>query len=199
MTTPTEHYFNEITSGTATSILRNEHEAVLSVLDALDKATFRLATSQEVPLEFFDDVLEFLTVFVDKCHHSKEEEVLFPLLGQGGIPVEGGPIGQMLLEHEQGREYIRQMQQGLALLRKNIASGREQMIMGARNYGELLRNHILKENRVLFMMADSLLQSAAQEEVARQFDEIENNKIGAGTHERLHGKIDVMIATANRW
>ncbi len=199
MTVSKEDYFNEIASGAATSILRNEHEAVLAVLDALDKAVNRLVASQEIPFDFFDDVLEFLTVFVDKCHHSKEEEVLFPLLGEGGIPVEGGPIGQMLLEHEQGREYIRQMQQGLTALRRNVVTGRDQLALGARCYSDLLRNHIVKENRVLFVMADSLLQSAAQEEVARQFDEIENNKIGAGPHERLHGKIDQMIARASRW
>jgi hemerythrin-like domain-containing protein len=35
--------------------------------------------------------MEFLTVFVDKCHHGKEEEFLFPALEAAGIAREGGP------------------------------------------------------------------------------------------------------------
>lgn len=196
---PLKQYFNEIESGAATTILRNEHTAVLNVLAALDKAVARLKLEETVPLAFFEDVLEFLTVFVDKCHHSKEEEVLFPLLGEGGIPVQGGPIGQMLIEHEQGREYIREMQRGLASLKEGVPAGSYFLISGAEGYSSLLKSHIMKENQVLFVMADSLLKPAAQEEVVQQFEEIENNKLGAGTHERLHGKIDQLIATAANW
>ncbi len=196
---PQEQFFNKISSGAATNILRNEHEAVLKVLEALDKAVVRLNNEDAVPISFFEDVLEFLTVFVDKCHHSKEEEVLFPLLAQGGIPVEGGPIGQMLLEHEQGREFIREMQRGVGGLKKGVPTGRYLLINGAEGYSKLLKQHIFKENQVLFIMADSLLQPAAQEDLTRQFDEIEHNKIGEGTHERLHGMIDQLIALSADW
>lgn len=196
---PQEQYFNKISSGAATRVLRHEHDAVLGVLEALDKAVARLKEEKDVPLSFFEDVLEFLTVFVDKCHHSKEEEVLFPLLGEGGIPVQGGPIGQMLLEHEQGREYIREMQRGLESLKDGVPAGRYFLVSGAEGYSQLLKAHIMKENKVLFVMADSLLQPAAQQEVAEQFEEIETNKIGVGTHERLHGMIDQLIALAAGW
>lgn len=192
-------YFNEISAGAATSILRNEHNAVLGVLYALDKAVVRLKAEREVPLAFFEDVLEFLTIFVDKCHHSKEEEVLFPILKQGGIPQEGGPIGQMLIEHEQGREFIREMQRGLESIKENVPAGRYFLVGGAEGYSNLLKSHIMKENQVLFVMADSLLRPGVQEELVEQFEEIENNKIGAGTHERLHGKIEQLIALAAEW
>jgi hemerythrin-like domain-containing protein len=46
-----------------------------------------------VPAPILDQVIDFTKNFVDVCHHGKEkEESLFPALGKGGMPMEGGPI-----------------------------------------------------------------------------------------------------------
>ena len=52
-------------------------------------------------------------MFADKCHHGKEEDVLFPELEKAGIARQGGPIGVMLHEHVSGREFIRRMSEAL--------------------------------------------------------------------------------------
>ena len=56
----------------------------------------------------------------------------------------------------------------------------------ALSYAELLRAHIAKENDVLFVMADRLLSGPEQASLLDAFEQIEINKLGAGTHERLH-------------
>ena len=58
----------------------------------------------------------------------------------------------------------------------------------------LLRQHIDKENNVLFIMAERLLSSSDQQQLAVAFDEIETKKLGAGTHERLHRLKDSLSA-----
>jgi len=45
------------------------------------------------------DFIGFLKEFADKCHHGKEEGLLFPALIQAGLPEKGGPIGVMLADH----------------------------------------------------------------------------------------------------
>lgn len=186
-------------AGEATKILRTEHDAVLLVLDILKQSARRLQNKEEVSLEMLDGMAEFLTIFVDKCHHSKEEDILFPTLRDAGIPQENGPIGCMLSEHEIGRNHIRQIKEGLAQLKAGNPAGVALFTEHALQYAELMEEHIAKENMVLFVMADRVLDPGFQHELAEQFEEIENSKLGAGTHERLHGMIDQWKATADEW
>jgi len=58
--------------------------------------------------------LDFLQEFGDKIHNRKEEEFLFPLMQERGVPKQGGPIGVMLMEHEAERQLLRQMSGNLA-------------------------------------------------------------------------------------
>jgi hemerythrin-like domain-containing protein len=51
----------------------------------------------------------------------------------------------------------------------------------------LLKDHIEKENSVLFMMADSRLSEKRQDELFEGFEKIEEERIGVGKHEEFHG------------
>src|SRR3990172_610209 len=93
----------------ATSTLRKEHEAILKMLDATEAAAQRLEQGERLRPETLAGLLEFFRLFADRCHHGKEEDLLFPLLESKGLPRSGGPIGVMLSEHEQGRPLVRQM------------------------------------------------------------------------------------------
>lgn len=169
--------------GQATNDLRHEHEAILHVLGLLDRM-MRMQDAREGEMQGrYQEVVHFLKTFADKCHHGKEETGLFPALEAKGVAVEGGPIGVMLREHEEGRELIRLMAQ--ALLDQNLkAFGK-----AAVEYENLLRNHIDKENSVLFPLADRVLSEEEQDSLFGRFEEYEENVMGRGVHEQLHAKI----------
>jgi hemerythrin-like domain-containing protein len=146
-----------------------EHQAVKMRLRVLETLCRRMEQPGEaVDVRHIDQLLEFFSVFVDKCHHGKEEELLFPALEAVGVGREGGPIGVMLAEHERGREYVRE----------------------ARGYIGLLDQHIYKEDNVLFPLAEKLLSEAKQAELASGFERIEVEKIGIGRHEAFHKMLD---------
>lgn len=54
------------------------------------------------------------------------------------------------------------------------------------NYIELMQNHILKEENVLFVLADQRLNAAKQEEITAKFEQIEEAVVGHGIHEQFH-------------
>src|SRR5512137_3026675 len=93
----------------ATEILRKEHDAILKMLDALDQTSLQLSGAASVQPSTLQGLLEFFQLFADRCHHGKEEDLLFPLLERRGVSRGGGPIGVMLFEHDRGRELIREM------------------------------------------------------------------------------------------
>jgi hemerythrin-like domain-containing protein len=180
----------------ATKILRHEHEAILNMLGVVEQTAGELETCRPVRPEALEEQLEFLRIFADQCHHGKEERLLFPMLESKGIPREGGPIAVMESEHERGRQLIRQMSEALELYRRDPAQASPSWAASAREYARLLRQHIEKENNVLFRMAESVLTPAEQEELGRQFDRLEVEEIGEGTHQRLHAMMDRLVAEA---
>jgi hemerythrin-like domain-containing protein len=170
--------------GQATSDLRKEHDAILQVLGILDKMVSAKEIEESARLQYYGEMVYFLKIFADKCHHGKEENYLFTDLVKQGMAKEGGPVGVMLREHQQGREYI-------ALMSKSLESKDFAVFKAAAvNYRDLLISHINKENNVLFAMADKILDEARQDELFKNFEEHEESVVGHGVHEKLHAMID---------
>jgi hemerythrin-like domain-containing protein len=150
----------------------------------LERAAGRLEAGQAVEPAFFFDAVRFIRGFADGCHHRKEEGVLFEAMSAAGMPVEEGPIGVMLYEHEEGRAYTRAMHHAAQRLERGETGASRELIASARGYVALLREHILKEDRVLFPMADSVIPSAAHERVLQGFERVEHAETGPGVHQR---------------
>lgn len=170
----------------ATDQLRDEHEGVKLMLAILGRAAARLESGQDVSHEDLAQMLEFITVFADKCHHGKEEDLLFPALEEAGIPREGGPIGVMLREHDMGRGYVQGMRDAVAQYTSGDKAAAPRIAEHAGHYIRHLTQHIEKENLVLFPMADACLSPETQERLVQDFERLEEEKIGAGRHEAFH-------------
>ncbi len=179
---------------TATETLRAEHDAILCMLDATERTAYRIESGETVSPDILDGLIEFFQVFADKCHHGKEEDLLFPLLERKGLPKSGGPIGVMLADHAQGRELIRLMTDAAGRFRAGNPAAAREWASAAGSYAAFLRSHIQKENHVLFVMAERLLTSDEQERLAAEFEKLEVEKMGAGTHARLHRRMEELSA-----
>jgi hemerythrin-like domain-containing protein len=164
--------------------LKNEHEAILSAIQILERMLVAMEKSTSVDTQDMQDFIGFLKEFADKCHHGKEEGLLFPALIQAGVPEEGGPIGVMKADHAQGRKFIRDMEAALS-----PELDREKLAQAARGYAALLRNHIQKENMYLFPTAEKVLTEAQLEKLYEGFEEHEEKVIGQGRHEELHAML----------
>ena len=184
-----------------TDTLRDEHEVIQQVLDCLDELAERALADSRVDVASAGEALDFLTAFADRCHHAKEEQILFPALSARGLPREAGPIAVMLGEHELGRAAIARMRAALDDAQRKAAEAPGRFARAAREYVALLREHIAKENGVLFPMADRILDEAAQHELMRAVERVEHHDLGPGTHERylelartLCGRLDIAWA-----
>jgi len=171
-----------------TEILSQEHRVIERVLDCLDVLAQRALRDDTLDAEAAGQALEVLSTFADTCHHMKEENVLFARMQARGIPRHVGPLAVMLHEHELGRERVRAMRAALAR-----AAVRD-FADNAFAYCELLRNHIGKEDQVLFPMAEACFSDEDREEVLAGFALTEHEDLGAGTHERMLALVDGLTA-----
>jgi len=149
----------------ATEILMQEHRLIEQVLDCLEDAAGRLEDGDDIDPDFFIDAAEFVAGFADGSHHRKEEDILFVAMTANDVPGDTGPVAVMLHEHEQGRQFT----------------------AGFR----LLREHIIKEDNVLFPMADQVITGDDMVKVSKQFEE-------AVTEDENNGEITKYQALAEK-
>jgi len=168
--------------GDPIDILMAEHRIIEKVLDALE-----LAAEREMPVSFYERALDFLAAFADKCHHAKEEERLFPILERHGIPREMGPIGVMCDEHVLGRAHVGKMREQLRLGRRD-ALCRESV-----EYVALLRQHIRKEDEVLFQMARQVMAEDDARRLATSFAQADGDM---RPRERFAAVAEALLAEA---
>lgn len=163
----------------------NEHRIIERVLDALEAAALRLESGHAVRPEYFLDAADFIAGFADGCHHRKEEGVLFVELAASGMPADQGPIGVMLDEHEQGRAFTRAIRESARKWAEGDAEARRALVVSAKGYVALLRDHIAKEDEVLFPMADQLIPPDRHDHVLAEFARVEHLDAGPGAHQKF--------------
>jgi len=161
-----------------------EHRVIERVLDALEKAARSVAEGSAAQPRFFIEAADFVRGFADGCHHKKEENVLFVSMQRHGMPVEGGPLGVMLHEHEEGRRFIRSMRAAADRWAAGDQAASAEVAEQALHYVALLRQHILKENNILFPMAAQVIPSDEHAALLERFEQVEHEETGAGIHEK---------------
>jgi hemerythrin-like domain-containing protein len=169
----------------ATQILREEHETILGMIGSLEVVAHRLEAGEAIPVEILNNFTEFFVLFADRSHHGKEEDLLFPAMESKGVPRVGGPLGCMLAEHDEGRGYVRVMKEDAAGCAQDEGTARNRWTNAARGYATLLRNHIWKENEILFQIAERILCSEEQADLSRQFARVQQEKLDQKTETRL--------------
>lgn len=168
----------------ATDVLSEEHRVIERVLDTLEAGSNQLDMGQSVRPEFFLAATDFMRGFADGCHHKKEEGVLFKHMEKQGMPVEGSPIGVMLAEHEMGRQYTRALHAAALDLQAGKIDAAPRIVQNSRGYVALLRQHIKKEDNILFPMANKLIPVGQHDSVWEGFEHVEHAETGEGVHEK---------------
>jgi hemerythrin-like domain-containing protein len=90
----------------------------------------------------------------------------------------------MLMEHEQGRMFTRGMRAAAERLQAGESAATAEVLANARGYAALLRQHILKEDRVLFPMAGQVIPADQHDQIFERFEAVEHEETGEGVHEK---------------
>lgn len=170
----------------ATQQLIEEHQGISMMLVILEEISRRLESGEEVNVDHFPQILEFLTVFVDQCHHVKEEELLFPEAEKISTTDERELIQILLKEHEVGRSLIKDLKEGTGKYIQGDIKAKDEIVESSLAYSDLLKRHIGRENNLFFPGVDKQLSQEQQDKLFEEFEKIETERIGLGKHEQFH-------------
>lgn len=178
----------EVCQMQATDLLKEEHHGVKISLRILEQLCAKLVETPGAQGAIYaadlERLIEFFKVFVDKCHHAKEEDVLFPALV--GTPIASDLVRELLGEHAAGRKLVVEMAEELKKYQTGNKNAVSAIRKAAKSYDQLLTAHIAKEDRDLYTIADVKISARDQKEMVEVFEKIELERIGMGTHEKFH-------------
>lgn len=180
----------------ATDFLMSEHRVIERVIGAIEIAAEALERGMTVRPGFFLRAAEFIENFTDRGIHFKVEDALFTAMIQNGLSAKSGPVIVMLHEHEQGRVFTREMRAAAQAVVEGHQGASSRIIQNAMGYATLLRQHIRKEDRILYPMAENLLPAEQQAQIMEVIDLVERTENGEEEHEKYLALAEVLVKEA---
>jgi hemerythrin-like domain-containing protein len=169
-----------------TQVMVKEHQLILRMITLLEKNVVLMEQGRFRNWQFFLDAVDFIRNYADRFHHAKEEDVLFVELIKNGMPEKQSPIEAMHIEHDQGRAFVRNMADAAEKALAGEAGQVSIIAENAKGYITLLREHIDKEDTVLYPLAERVLPEGVRAQMVDAYHRAEEQTPGLEkTYQRL--------------
>jgi hemerythrin-like domain-containing protein len=156
-----------------TQRLKDEHQLILRMLALLEKNARLTEEGSFHEYRFYLDGVDFIRNYADRFHHAKEEDILFEALVENGMPRQNSPVAAMLMEHDEGRAYVRALEEAATKALDGETGQDEAIVANAMGYLELLREHISKEDGILYPLAERLIPEDKRDAIVEGYHEAE--------------------------
>ncbi len=172
-----------------TTALVNEHLLILRMIALLERNAPRTTDGTYANWQFYLDGVDFIRTFADRFHHAKEEDVLFEALVVNGMPRENSPIAAMLMEHDQGRAFVKGMEAAVLAAMDGETGCGAIIAENALAYAALLREHIEKEDDILYPLAERVIPDTMRDAIIAGYAAAE-----AGSAADLTARYEAVVA-----
>ncbi len=140
-----------------TQVMVDEHKLIKRMIALVEKNTVLLEQGKFRNWQFYLDAVDFIRNYADRFHHAKEEDILFIELIKNGMPEKQSPIEAMHMEHDQGRAFVRAIEEAAQNAIDGETGQAAIIAKNAKDYAALLRGHIEKEDDILYPLAERVL------------------------------------------
>ena len=154
-------------------MLTHEHQYILKVVNSLKAFGEQIERGGPVDVDTYRGIVEFMREFADKCHHGKEEALLFPAMEEKGVPESGCPLEALRSEHVKGRQLVAALDEAINAYTPGEASAIAKILTATRGIYQLYPNHIWKEDEMVFPMVERLFNSDELRKLKTDFEQVE--------------------------
>lgn len=168
------------------TLLMNDHSIIEKALVILEKQLEKKKKNWTT----IQVLIDLLWDYGETCHNMKEEKIYFPLLLERGMP-QSGPINEMLQEHASERNYLSKFKDFIAKADKadeEVA----QFVSDFKSYANLAKEHIWKENDILYPMGRKYIQPDDVPYLANEFRRLERETLGEGAYTRYKTLVEAL-------
>lgn len=168
----------------AIALMVEEHEHIKRMLSVMRKACIKIMQGNPIDFNDFEKMIDFVRNYADDHHHGKEEKILFNrMIELGGASEKLVRFG-MLVEHDLGRLYMKELEEALEKVKKGDEEAKVDVIANAVSYTHLLNRHIYKEDNIAYPYGKKELSSETFKSINSECETFEKEAKKSGIQEK---------------
>jgi len=177
-----------------TKKLRDEHQLIIKYINLLTRYLTTISEDEQREDLFvkLGDFVDFIKNYADTYHHAKEENILFKFMEEPGVLTHCNPLPVMLNDHENGRQFVRELT--VAIVNNDQVKAQ----LSAQAWASLLTEHIYKEDNVLYVMAEEGLNDEQKRKIEIEYSEIEKKLNGENLEKKYNMLYDLLEKAVNK-
>jgi branched-chain amino acid transport system ATP-binding protein len=139
----------------ALTLISQEHSNMWRLATTLDQVASDMQAGAPLETEFFDAALDYITQFVDRMHHPKEDDFLFRLLRLRSAEA-ADILDALEADHRQGPDNLAQLRAKLAAAAQGQLPNAD-LAVAIKRYTDGLKGHIKTEEKHVLPLARKAL------------------------------------------
>jgi len=151
--------------------LLQDHKNIITLLALLEKQVQHLVAGEYVDFHILSDIMHYFVNQPDVYHHP-HEDIIFAVLKRKDINV-ADLIDEISIEHDLMAKASANINDELKLIQGNAILSRQELVRHLKDFIKRYYDHITKEEKGLFALANSSLDAADWRGVE---NEIEHNE-----------------------
>jgi hemerythrin-like domain-containing protein len=159
--------------------LREEHGTIMKMLVVLQNYFTKPVDLKEGEAKDLEALIEFFEIYVDRYHHGKEEQHLFPALSRTQAPGIDSLINSLIDDHRHARMNMEQIKSYTVAIHSYTGADHSEFSKGVQRYVELVRKHIRKENSELLPLIEESLSEIEKLRMLGYFHDLEEDILGS--------------------
>jgi hemerythrin-like domain-containing protein len=153
--------------------LTRDHQRIKTVIARLEHAVAGFARARGTDVRGVQAIVGLCERWVERAHVLKEEHAFFPLLEARGLGPEITVVSALLAQHRTGEAFLRELRLALDRVAAGVPDARRDVVIWARDYIELLREHMRIEDQYFYALADHALGPGDDESLLEEFRRID--------------------------
>ncbi len=176
----------------AISIIKSEHRNLGAVLYSLEKLIEELDQGKQADFVIFHGLLTYIDRFLDRYHHPKENQYLFPKLLERA-PETRDIVEALVLQHAEGESLFIEMQKALSAYEfmgePEFPPFRDAVL----RYTGFERNHALQEEREILPRARDAFEAGDWEMIDAAFESNQDPLFGEHWSEEFSELLEKLV------
>lgn len=129
-----------------------EHRLIERMIKVMNHALLRAEEQRKIDPRFIETATDFIRAYADRCHHGKEEDILFRELRKKKIAPEHQTVMEELIEeHKRGRQVTGRLVEANSRYMKGDEGALPEIFECIRTLIGFYPKHIEKEDKHFFL------------------------------------------------
>lgn len=159
-------------------LLMKEHRLIEKTIDVWKKELENIAASGKTNVCLLELAIDFMKTYADRCHHGKEEDILFRELKKKNLSSQLKKIlAELIREHKIARETVKSLIEAKSKYSCGEKGSLDEIASSIKFIIEVYPSHIEKEDKHFFLPCMEYFDGREQEKMLEEFAQFDRTLI----------------------